>query len=427
MKELIEAQVKFTEKQANLKSILDDAGDKVDLSLVKTNGFPELGNTIARVKRLNELDAEVNDLMDGVMVLKGPEDVRLASIEREKLIKTAVNSVVHPNGDGVIVGNDGKLIIPKGLGQMFVESKEYTGRNGNIVAEKEYYGDRDFNIKTLFETTAGFAPESVRSGLILPAVTRPLQMVDLIPSGAINQALEVYMEQTTRTNTAAETSEGGAFNEATFVYTERSEAVRKVTISLPVTDEQLEDEARIGSIVENDLMFMLRQRIDTQSLNGDGAAPNITGYLNKSGILGQAKGSDNIPDAIYKLMTKIRVTGRAIPTATVLHPNNWQTVRLLTTEDGIYIWGSPSEAGPERMWGIPIVQADALPEGTGLVGDFANPIYSQMLIRRGITLKITDSNADDFVYGKQMIRADIRIAFVIRRAAAFGTATGLGS
>lgn len=427
MKELIEANAKLAEKHNRLKGIWDEAGDKRDLSLVKSNGFPELGDTKSRLKRIKEYDAEINDLTDEILALKAGEESAKATIEREKLMQTAVNSVVHPdNTDGGFVGKGGQ-IITKGLGQLFIESKQYKERNGNTVAEKGYYGDRDFSLKTLFETTNGFAPESVRSGLILPKATRPIQMLDIIPTGTINQPLEVYMEQTLRTNNAAETSEGGTYNEAAFKYTEQSEAVVKFTISLPVTDEQLEDEARITSIIQDDLMLMVRQRIDTQSLNGDGISPNITGYLNKSGILTQLAGVDNIPDTIFKLMTKVRVTGRAIPSATVLHPTDWEIVRLLKTSDGIYIWGSPSEAGPERMWGLPIVQADALAVGTGLVGDFANPIYSQMLIKRGITLKVTNSHSDDFVKGKQMIRADIRLVFVIRRAAAFGTATGLAA
>lgn len=425
MKALIEKQNKLIAKQKNLDGIYKEAGDNTDLSLVKSNGFPELGNTAARVKRITELDAEMNDLGKEIENLMAVEKAKKTNEDRAKMFKTAVDSVVHPKGDGAIVGKHGQIIQPKGLGQLFVESKAYTERSGNEGPEAKFYGDRNMNLKTLFETTAGFAPESVRSGLILPAVSRPLQMTDVVPSGAINQAVEVYMEQTTRTSTAAETAEGGTYNEATFVYTERTESVRKITISLPVTDEQLEDEARISSIIQDDLMLMLKQRLDTQLLNGDGTGVNLTGYVNKSGILTQAKGVDTALDAIYKLMTQIRVTGRAFPSAVCLHPNDWQEIRLLKTSDGIYLYGSPAEAGPERIFGLPLVQADALTEGTGVVGDFANPTYSQLLIKKGITLKISDSHDTYFTAGKQMIRADIRAAFVIRRAAAFGTVTGI--
>ena len=168
---------------------------------------------------------------------------------------------------------------------------------------------------------------------------------------------------------------------------------------------------------------MLRQRIDGQLLTGDGNAPNLTGILNNGSIQTQAKGSDPVPDAIYKAMTKVRVTGRAMPNVVVLHPNDWQGVRLLRTTDGIYIWGNPSEAGPERIWGLPVVQTDAETENTGLVGDFAN--FCQKYWKRDIEVQITNAHSDYFIKGKQAIRADVRLAFVIYRAPAFCTVTGI--
>ncbi len=168
---------------------------------------------------------------------------------------------------------------------------------------------------------------------------------------------------------------------------------------------------------------MLRQRLDTQILVGNGTAPNLRGILNVVGIQTQAKGSDPAPDAIYKAMTLIRVGGRAIPGPVVMHPTNWQDIRLLRTADGIYIWGSPSEAGPERIWGNQVVLADGLTLGTAVLGDWAN--FSELDEKRGIEVKITDSHGTFFIEGKQAIRADMREAFVVYRPAAFATVTGL--
>src|SRR3990172_3636586 len=140
--------------------------------------------------------------------------------------------------------------------------------------------------------------------------------------------------------------------------------------SIPITDEQLEDVAQAESYVNGRLGFFVRQHLDDQLLNGTDVAPQLDGILGFTDLQTQAKGADPVPDAVHKAMTKIRVTGRAFPTAYVTHPNDWQEVRLLRTADGIYIWGNPSEAGPERIWGLPVVQADVIAEGTGLLRDF---------------------------------------------------------
>ena len=122
-------------------------------------------------------------------------------------------------------------------------------------------------------------------------------------------------------------------------------------------------------------------------------------------------------------MTKVRLTGRANPTATVFHPNDWQDIRLTRTTDGLYILGNPADPGPDRLWGVPVAQSDAIAENTALTGDFA--IFSRLYERRGIVVKVSDSHSTFFVEGKQMIRAEMRDAFVVFRPAAFATITGI--
>lgn len=277
--------------------------------------------------------------------------------------------------------------------------------------------------KTLMTTSAGYAPESTRIPGFVEAVSRPVQFLDIIPMGQTGMESVVYMEETTRTHSAAEKAEGDTFAESTFAFTERTSNVRKITDSVPVTDEQLEDAAFIEGYINGRLTFGLRQRLDGQCYAGNGVSPNLEGITQVSGIQTQAKGSDPTPDAFYKAMKSIRVTGRAMPTHHVVHPDDWQGIRLLRTADGVYIWGNPSEAGPERMWGLPVVQQDIASAGTGLVGSF-QPQWVSLFERRGVDIQVGYTGTQ-FVEGKRTIRADMRAAFVVFRPAAFCTVTGI--
>ena len=231
------------------------------------------------------------------------------------------------------------------------------------------------------------------------------------------------MVESTLTNNAAETAEAGTYGEGALALTETTSTVRKIAVFLPVTDEQLADVGQVASYVDNRLSFMLQQRLDGQLLTGNGSAPNLRGVLNTSGISTQAKSSDSTPDAIYKAIDKVRVTGAADPDTVILHPNDWQAIRLLQTSDGIYIWGSPADAGPERIWGLPVIQTTAETENTGLVGAFRT--FSQLFTRQGIQVQISNSHSDYFVKGKVAVRADMRAALAVYRATAFCTVTGI--
>lgn len=314
-------------------------------------------------------------------------------------------------------GSDGPAAKPmiKSIGEAFMKSGAITRKDRDVEVS-------DFDVKTLFETGAGWAPESTRTGTVILSAQRTPNLFDLIPNTPTSQVAYVYMEETTFTNAAAETAEGGTFPEAALALTEKSSPVKKIAVWLPVTDEQLEDVAGIQTYIESRLTLMLRQRLESQMINGDGTGENLTGLFNIVGIQTQAKGADPTPDAFYKAMTKIRVNAYAEPNGIIMHPNDWQDIRLLRTSEGIYIWGSPTETGPERLWGLPVRQNTAVPEGSGGVMD---SMYFLTFNKAGIEFKLSDSHSDFFIKGKQAIRARLRAGFLGFRPAAFCQVTGI--
>jgi HK97 family phage major capsid protein len=375
-----------------------------------------------------EVVEEINRRNDELTALGKSRDqaVKLADIEsrNEAALKDAKKPANAPGFQGRRQDEDeDRPARPVSLGKQFLASNAYKGyARGSGVGPVAVLGDVD--VKTLFSTSAGWAPETTRTNVVTLYPTQGVAIADIVPIGATSQSAVLYMEETTFTNSAAEAAEGAAYGESALALTERTSTVRKIATFLPVTDEQLEDEARAESYVNNRLPFMLRQRLDQQLLTGDGSAPNLRGFLNVSGIQTQAKGSDPIPDAIYKGIVKVRYTGFSEPDAVVFHPNNWQSVRLLRTQDGIYIWGQPTDAGPERIWGLPVVQSTYETENTALVGAFR--AHTELVIRRGVEIQVSNSHSTYFVEGKLAIRADMRAALCVYRPKALCSVTGLG-
>lgn len=406
---LKEAEERLKAKQDELGKIFAEAGETVDLDKVKAIS----GTTDEKAKYIRDLNTECGDLGKKAEELRGVQKAADAAKTWQEQSGSDGEPGVEP-GDGN-QETKGLNLRSKTVGDEFVKSGAFKHKGDTATLELDV-------VKTLLDRT-GMVPESVRGPRIVEFPTRPIQVLDLIPTTTTGQGIIKYMEETTRTNAAAETAEGATYPEAALALTERSSVVEKIAVWLPITDETLEDEPRTRGYINNRLPFMLRQRMDSQVVVGNGTTPNLRGILNVVGIQTQAKGADPVPDAVYKAMTKIRVTGRAVPDAALFHPNDWQDVRLLRTADGIYIWGSPMEAGPERIWGLQVVQAEALTENTGLVGDFAN--FTELAMRRGIEVQTTNAHADFFINGKQAIRADVRAAFVVYRPTAFCTVTGI--
>lgn len=393
---LQEAEQKLAAKQDNLGKIFAEAGDNLDLTKVTSIE----GDTKAKAEAIKAFNDELTDLGNEVTRLRDVKKAADASAERGE---------VEAEQDG---GEQRKSV--KSFGEGFVKSKAFTDKGQESVIEVD--------LKTLFDTT-GYVPETTRTGRVVDFATRPLQVLDLIPQTTTTQAGVTYMEETTFTNNAAEIAEGGTYPESALALTEKTSMVRKVGTWLPVTDETLEDVPRAQQYIDNRLPFMVRQRLDGQVLVGNGTAPNLRGVLNVAGIQTQAKGADPVPDAVYKAIVKVRTVGFAMPDAYVTNPTDWQDVRLLRTADGLYIWGNPSEAGPERIWGLAVAQANGMTVDTGVVGDFGN--FSELAVKRGVETKITDSHSTFFIEGKQAIRADVRVALIFYRPAAFCSVTGI--
>ena len=403
---LNEKREELKAKQKALATIFEAAGPEMDLDKVEgLKAFDTTTKKAAEIKRLNAeltaLGAEVDDL---VAVEKAAGDVAAVG-----------EGMKHPGEAKSAAKGEAKT-----FGEMFVASAAYKGFAGG----RSPVASLDVDLKVLMTTAAGWAPENIRMPGYVPSAQRIPTVTDIIPQRPTNQAAIVFMQETTFTNNAAERAEGANnAGEAALALTPQTSTVRQIPVWIPVTQEQMDDVAYVQSYVNDRLGLMIRQRLSQQLLVGNGAPPNLAGLIGMAGVQTEALGANPVPDAIYRAMTLVRVTGRAEPNAVVMHPNDWRDIRLLRTVDGVYIWGSPAEAGPERIWGLPVIQDSACTENTAVVGDYAN--FCELAMRQGIEVEVTNSHAALFIQYTLAVRAALRAAFVVYRPSAFCQVTGI--
>lgn len=436
---LEKAQEKMKARADELRQIFKQAEQpdgSYDHTKVTVPGL-DLKSSSDLIAEIKKRDAELDEIGQHVQDLQA---VKNAAMNLEAMGKVRPGFILPGSPGGFGGGQPANVDQFKSLGAQVTESKGFKAwvergcPDGFDWKSDDIFGS-DFLAKTaqfetigrkaLMSTTAGFAPESLRLPGFVEAATRPIQLLDILPTGRTTQAAVPFMVETTRTHAAAETAEGAAFPEATFAFSQQSVPVVKIGDSLPVTDEQLEDVALVESYINARLGFGVRQRLDQQSLIGNGTGGNLRGILNTVGIQTAARGANTIMDALYIAIVNIMLTGRAQATHIVMHPRDFQRVRLMKTADGVYIYGNPLEAGPMRLWGLPIVLNDALTEGTALVGAFT-PEWIMLFERRGLDIQMGYVGTQ-FTAGLRTMRADMRAGLAVFRPAAFHTVTGLNA
>lgn len=299
-----------------------------------------------------------------------------------------------------------------------------------------------------------------------------LTMLDVVPAGTIGQVQHIYYRETLPStgetsgpahtvqssrdaSMAAARAEGAALAESTFKDIRVADTVESIGHRAKVTMEQLEDSARIQSMLDTRMPYGVRQAVNKALLNGSGVSPNIKGFLayrySDSGADSAAKAksieesfsrvtvdvSDADTDAkagkaamlaVRSAMTTLLVEGASQATAVVMHPTTIERIQTTETSSAGFYYGDPRVMPARMLWGLPMIEdqygliafnKDTVAGHTvALLGDFA--MQSEILYRSGVRVEFGMSQ-DDFDKLIQSVRAYVRAVLSIYRLKAFIT------
>lgn len=375
-----------------------------------------------KASRVAEIAAEIDQRIESLEELIATEEVisgyKASSKRREEERKNRPTFPADTKARLEGKGMDYRQIAKRITDDPIFKAWQRGNRDGRIDIDASL-----FEAKTLMTTSSGWAGESTRTGVAVDIALRPPQLLDILPKNTTGQPSIVWMQQTTRTQAAAEVSEGGAKPEAAFVWSETSSPVEEIAVQIPVTDRMMEDSPQIQGLIETQLREDMVERLDQQCLEGNGTPPNLSGILDQGSILTTAVSGGNMPHAIMRAMRLIRTgVSRAIPTHVLMNPVDYEDMVLQPGTNDDFLFGGPGEMTIPRVWGLPIIQNEEIVEDTVLVGAFSARNI-QLYERRGISVE-QGWIGDQFKENKRTIKMWGRWALAVYRPTAFCTVTG---
>lgn len=312
------------------------------------------------------------------------------------------------------------------IGERFVSSKAFRAwmdsYGGRIPEKAKGINSPAIGYKTLLtgadDTSAGAMvfPE-VKPTVLLPA--RPLTIRDLITIIPTSSDTVEYARVVSATNAAAGVGEAtatsgssGAKPESGITFEVVSDSVKTIAHWIPATKRALSDASQLRAIIDAFLRSGIEEELEDQIIAGGGGA-DLVG-ITSQGVQTQAF-STNLLETTRKAKTLVKVVGRATATAFLFNPYDWEKIDLLKNDEGNYYFGGPMAMGTPRLWGLPVVESEAVPEGTGYVGDFRQCVLWD---REQASISVSDSHADFFIRNMVAILGEMRAAFGILRPAA---------
>jgi HK97 family phage major capsid protein len=369
---------------------------------------------------------------------------------------SAVRDAIADLGEGIGVAEKSERRTPSGLilpdakssiGETFVKSAEYaallaSAPNGQF-GQKQRVQSMPAGYKTLVtglsDTSAGAFVTNDYRGLqvMTDAFQRPLRLRDVVTNGTTTSDTVEYVRMTSITNNAAPVAEatssaaptapesagalvnvagGGYKPESALAAAKVTTPVRTIAHWIPVTKRALSDAAQIRTLIDAFLRYGLEEELEDQMISGDGTGENFDGLGNVSGVQAQAWDT-NALTTTRKAKTKVRTVGRSVANAYLLNPADLETIDLLQDNEARFYFGGPSGSGSAgTLWGVPVIETEAVTAGTGYVGDFRKAILWD---REQASISVTDSHADFFVRNLVAILAEMRAAFGIIQPNAF--------
>lgn len=364
----------------------------------------------AKLSASGEVSAELTGKVDKALSELGEATTRLGELEkRAAREKEVTESEAMDLGDHLVASEAFKA-MDKGAGgrgsiRVGIERADITSANGTVGAGRS--------------AGTSLVPGQRVPGIIAPP-NRQFTIRDLLAPGQTSSNSVEYVKETGFTNNARPVTEGTEKPKSDIAFNLVTTPVRTIAHIFKASRQIMDDAPGLASYINARGTYGLKFVEENQLLNGNGTGQNLNGIVPQAAAFApEFNPSDETAIDRLRLAILQVILAEYPASGFVLHPTDWARIELTKDNEGRYIVGNAQSPIGPSLWGLPVVQTQAMAAGEFLTGAFN--LAAQIFDRMGVEVLLSTENEDDFIKNMMTIRVEERLALATYRPEAFVT------
>lgn len=360
---------------------------------------------------------QLGDVIDAKLEKAYGQALESATGKADEMLKSEISNLTNKFNerfDALEVANKkqfeaGKKVSFKGALVEAIEGGAIDAmRNGMSKAAR-------FEVKADMTTGADFTGEVIPADRV-PGYkydpTRLVHMRQLIPQGSTTSDVVRFVKESGYSNGAAATAEGATMGQSDFDFTATDANVQKIASYFRISEEMLNDTPQLTSYLSARAPEKLLEVEDTQILNGNGTAPNLSGIITDAtafaaGGFANAIESANEFDVLTVALNQLALANYAADYI-MINPTDFHKILLLKSSQNEYLVKDWNQGLQPRINGVPVILNTAVTSDKYLVGNFG--MGTQLWVRDNVGVEFFREDGTNVRDGFVTVRVQERVA-----------------
>ena len=360
---------------------------------------------------------QLGDVIDAKLEKAYGQAIESANGKADEMLKSEISNLTNKFNerfDALEVSNKknfeaGKKVSFKGALAEAIEGGAIDAmRNGMSKAAR-------FEVKADMTTAADFTGEVIPADRVPGYKYDPTRLVhvrQLIPQGSTTSDVVRFVKESGYSNGAAATAEGATMGQSDFDFTATDANVQKIASYFRISEEMLNDTPQLTSYLSARAPEKLLEVEDTQILNGNGTAPNLSGIITdaaafSAGGFANAIESANEFDVLTVALNQLSLANYAADYI-MINPTDFHKILLLKSSQNEYLVKDWNQGLQPRINGVPVILNTAITSDKYLVGNFG--MGTQLWVRDNVGVEFFREDGTNVRDGFVTVRVQERVA-----------------